>query len=66
MNFRCPDHGQVQPERIGYSFPATGWCPVCNRQLTEILCGFPTLTEAEAKQIRPDKPEVQDAPEGSR
>ncbi len=35
MKFTCPEHGEVKPDRIGYSWPATAWCPQCGRQLVD-------------------------------
>ncbi len=54
MKFICPTHGEVHSKRIGYSCPATGWCPICSTTLTDINGGINIITDEEALRLRPD------------
>jgi len=47
MKFICPEHGEVISERIGYSCPLTGWCPVCNKILTDEDDGIRIVSKEE-------------------
>ena len=40
LRFVCPEHGEVTCTRIGYGCSATGWCPKCNKMLTDTEGGF--------------------------
>ena len=53
MRFVCPEHGEVKPERTGYSCPATGWCPKCGKMLTEEDGGIRVMTAEDAQKARP-------------
>lgn len=53
MRFICPDHGEVKCERIGYSYPPTGWCPMCGKMLTDEDGGIRVMSNEEAKAARP-------------
>ena len=33
--FTCPEHGEVEPTKLGYSYPLTGWCPECGEMLED-------------------------------
>jgi len=54
MRFVCLEHGEVTCTRIGYSCPATGWCPKCGKMLNDEDGGIRVMTDDEAKKARPD------------
>jgi hypothetical protein len=57
MKFVCPEHGEVTCKRLGYSCPLTGWCPVCDKMLTDKDDGGVMVMSAEeAKAARPGFP----------
>ena len=31
--FICPEHGEVKPTSLGYSYPMAGRCPFCEKWL---------------------------------
>jgi hypothetical protein len=53
MKFVCPDHGEVKCERVGYSCPLTGWCPMCGKMLTDEDGGIRAMPDEDAKAARP-------------
>ena len=56
FKFICPEHGLVNPSNIGYSCPAMGWCPVCNRQIPNRSSDesyIKILSGEEAYRLRP-------------
>jgi hypothetical protein len=50
MRFVCSEHGEVKPKRIGYSCPATGWCPKCGKMLTDKDGGIRQLNEKQSNE----------------
>jgi hypothetical protein len=54
MRFICPEHGEVTCTRVGYSHPATGWCPKCDKQLADEDGRIRVMSADEAKKARPD------------
>jgi hypothetical protein len=58
MRFICPEHGRIEPYKTGYSFPMTGWCPICDAQMTDLDEKMKIMSPEEAAHLRPNyKPE---------
>ena len=37
--FVCPEHGEIVPEKVNYSYPACAPCPQCGRVLYDEVAG---------------------------